>query len=241
MRLNNRDKKLLLILGIVLVLVVPMILVFKPLLEKTNDLKAKNEKLEARVDELKELYDKRGYYETSIQEMKDTETSILEGFDQGLALENIIMFIRNQSVETPFIVKTLGLGLPVITELRPATFDEEGNQKEGLSYIEKQTTVEFDATYVQLKKFIKSIMDQDEKMNLIGVNAKYNDDTGRLEGMFILEQYAFVGPGRDYTDIPIPALNHGNVDKGGIFGMYIDDEEVREAVYGPDEEEEAEE
>lgn len=241
MKLNNRDKKLLLILGIVLVFVVPMILGFKPLFEKTKDLKEKNKKLEARIDELQELYDKKEYYLTSIDEMKSTEKEILKGFDQGLAQENVIMFIRNQSLETPFVIKTINFGAPLTNELRPVTFDEEGKQTDGLVFIERQTTVEFNATYEQLKKFLDSILKQPEKMNLISVNAKYDDKTGRLEGAFILEQYAFenADPERVYTDIPIPSLGHGNVDKGGIFGKFIEDEDIRTAVYGPDEEETA--
>lgn len=240
MKLSNRDKKLLLILGIVVVFVVPMFLVFKPMLEKTNELKAKNEKLQAQIDELKELYDKREYYSAAMDEMKTIEGDILKKFDQGLSQENAIMFIRNEAQSTPFVVTSLNFGEVMETVLRPEVFDKDGNLTDGLTYLERQTTIEFDGTYVQFKKFLNSILNQPEKMALVGVNASYKDENGRLEGLFILEQYAFAGYNRDYDDIPIPALEHGNLDKGGIFGNFIEDEDIRKDVF-PEEENEQEE
>lgn len=231
MKLSNRDKKLFLVLLIVIVLVVPMFLIFKPMFEKTKELKESNEKLQARVDELKDLYDKTDYYLECIEEMKTIEGGILKKFDQGLAQENSIMFIRNEAERIPFVVTSLNFGEMIESTLRPVVYDENGEMTDGLVYLERQTSIEFDATYDQFKQFLKSIQEQPEKMTLVGVNAKYQDKNGRLEGLFILEQYAFVAPNRPYDDIPIPALEHGNIDKGGIFGNYIEDEEIRKEVF----------
>ncbi len=242
MKLSDRDKKLLLILGILLVVVVPIAFGFRPLLEKTNDLKAKNEKLATRVDELEDLYNKKSYYETSMQTMKDTEKTILEGFDEGLDQENIIMFIRNHANQIPFTVTALNFGNAVSTVLRPMEFDAEGKMVEGLEFVEKQTTIEFDTTYAEFKTFLQAILKEEERMALVGVNAEYDDENGRLTGLFILEQYAFINadPERPYDKPEIPALEHGNADNGGIFGKFIEDEDIRTAVYGPDEEAEEE-
>ena len=139
-----------------------------------------------------------------------------------------------------YIVTSLNFGEVMETVLRPEVFDKDGNLTDGLTYLERQTTIEFDGTYAQFKKFLSSILNQPEKMALVGVNAAYKDSNGRLEGLFILEQYAFAGYNRDYDDIPIPALEHGNLDKGGIFGNFIEDEEIRKDVF-PEEENEQEE
>lgn len=235
MKLSNRDKKLLLLLGIVIVFVVPMVLIFKPMFEETKKLKEDNEKIEVQIDELQELYDKREYYAASINEMETIEEKLLEKFDQGLAQESTIMFVKNEATNTPFVVTSLNFGEMLETVLRPDSFDKDGNQTAGLTYLEMQTTIEFDCTYAQFKKFLNSILEQPEKMALVGVNAKYRDTDGRLEGLFILEQYAFAGYNRDYETLPIPALEHGNLEKGGIFGNFIEDEEIRKDVY-PEEE-----
>lgn len=236
MKISNRDKKLLLFLLIVAVVALPISLFFVPKMEETKELKAKNEALQKRVDELQVLYDKKGYYETSINAMKDAEKKLLLDFDEGLDQENVIMFIRNEAEKTPFIITGLNFGEAVTAVLAPAKFDADGKQTEGLEFIEKQTNIEFDATYAQMKTFLKSILEQDEKMALVGVKAKYDDENGRLKGTFVLEQYAFISadPDRKYEDIQIPALKHGNVDKGGIFGKYISNKKIRETVYGPD-------
>lgn len=235
MKIDDRTKKLLLFLLLVIVFVAPMLLIFKPMFENTKELAADNEKRQAKIDELKELYDKKGYYESSIAEMASIEEKILESFDKGLPQENTIMFVRNEAEKTPFVVTGLNFGEMTEVELRPETFDKDGNLTGGLKYIERQTTIEVDCTYDQFKTFMNSILQQPEKMSLVGVNAEYKDENGRIEGLFILEQYAFTGYNREDQRLQIPALEHGNIDKGGIFGNFIEDEDIRKEVF-PEEE-----
>ena len=73
----------------------------------------------------------------------------------------------------------------------------------------------------------------------MSLEAKYDDKTGRLANKLQLNQYAFIGAGRDYPAVSVPTMEYGTES---IFGTYIEDEEINEAVNGPEEEsEEAEE
>ncbi len=238
MKLSNRDKKLLLILGILVVVLIPVFFVFKPYSEKAAALKEENATLKARLDELEVLYKNKDSYLESIGKMDEDSTAIMSGFDEGLNQENIIMFIHRSEDDIPFIIEKMVFSDAVTTVLKAPTTDAEGNRTEGLSFVSKQTSVEFNTTYQGLKNYLASIRDNADRMNLSALTVEYDEGTGRLTGGFTLTQYAFVGDGRTYEDAGIPSLERGN---DSIFGHYISDEFIDILINGPKEEEEEEE
>lgn len=238
MKLSNRDKKLLLILGILVVVLIPVFFIFKPFSEKAAALKEENKQLQARVDELLVLYNNMESYRSAIAKMESDSETIMLGFDEGLNQENIIMFIHRSEDDMPFIIEKMVFSEPVTTVLKAPSIDTEGNPTQGLEFVQKQTYVEFNTTYQGLKNYLAQIRDNADRMNLSGVNVKYDDSTGRLIGNFTLTQYAFVGDGRVYEDAGIPKLERGN---DSIFGHFISDEFINILINGPEEEEEEEE
>lgn len=239
MKLSNRDKKLLLFLGILVVTLIPIFFVFKPFSEKAAALKEENKTLKARLDELDVLYQNKEGYLTAIAKMDENAGKIMEGFDEGLNQENIIMFIHGAEDDMPFIIERMSFGDAVTTVLAAPSVDDQGNPTQGLQFMSKQTTVEFNTTYQGFKNYLAYIRDNADRMNLSSVNVEYDDATGRLVGDFTLTQYAFVGDGRPtYEDAGIPQLERGN---DSIFGHFISDEFINILINGPEEEEEEEE
>ena len=238
MKLSNRDKKLLLILAILVVVLIPIFFIFKPFSEKAAALKEENVKLKARLDELDVLYQNKEAYLNAIAKMDSNATEIMNGFDEGLNQENIIMFIHRSEDNMPFIIEKMIFGNPETTVLKAPGVDAEGNSTQGLEFVKKQTTVEFNTTYQGLKNYLAEIRDNADRMDLSSVIVEYDDLTGRLLGQFTLTQYAFVGDGRVYEDAGIPQLERGN---DSIFGHFISDEFINILINGPEEEEEEEE
>ncbi len=237
MKLSNRDKKLLLILGILVVVLIPVFFIFKPFSEKAAALKEENIQLKARLDELDVLYQNKDAYIGAIAKMDENAQLIMEGFDEGLDQENIIMFIHHAEDDMPFVIEKMIFGEAVTTVLKAPSVDAEGNATQGLQFLSKQTTVEFNTTYQGLKNHLAYIRDNADRMNLSGVHVEYDEATGRLAGSFILTQYAFTGDGRVYEDAGIPALERGN---DSIFGHFISDEFINILINGPEVEEEEE-
>lgn len=239
MKLSNRDKKLLLILGILVVVAVPIAFVFRPYAEKCTEIKQEIETQTKRLEEL-EKYDKnRDQYLDDIKYMQDAEAAIIAKYDMGLEQTNIIKDIEVAEEDTPFVVDNIIFTPVEETVLRAATVDSEGNAVEGLNFATTSTLIEFNSTYEQLLKYLAALRDYEFTQYVVSLEAKYDDKTGRLANKLQLNQYAFIGAGRDYPAVSVPTMEYGTES---IFGTYIEDEEINEAVNGPEEEsEEAEE
>lgn len=228
MKLSNRDKKLLLILGIILVVVVPIAFPVRLNFAETKEIVAKIEEKEKIRVKLKELDDNRQSYEDSIVKMKDDEKKIIEDFDEGLNLENIIMFNHNAEVKYPFYISAMAFSDPTSTVLRESVETENG-KTDGLEFAQRQTVVKMQTEYSNLKDFMRDIINHDDHMGLVKVELEYDDELGLLEGYYTLNQYAFIGNGRTYEDAGIPKLEKGT---DSIVGHFIEDEVVRKFIYG---------
>ena len=145
------------------------------------------------------------------------------------------MFIHNAEEDIPFVIEKMVFADGDATVLKVPVTDEEGNLSQGLQFVSKQTSVNFNCTYQAFKEYLAYIRDNKDRMALVGVNVEYDEATGRLDGDFTLKQYAFIGDGRTYEDAGIPSLERGN---DSIFGHYIETEFFNILINGPEEEEE---
>ena len=79
-------------------------------------------------------------------------------------------------------------------------------------------------------------------MAISAISARYNKETGNLEGTFNLSEYAIIGTGRSVATVSIPQLKRGEND--AIFYPYDyfveEEEEVVEEEVAEEAEEEAE-
>ena len=78
------------------------------------------------------------------------------------------------------------------------------------------------------------ILTYDERMVVSAIDIAYDDKTGTVGGMFVLDQFAITTDGRELPAAVIPAMEHGNES---VFGTFISDPELAEKLA---EEEEAE-
>lgn len=232
MKLSNRDKKLLLILGIILVVAVPLLFPFRSLLEKGNEFNTKLLDSINRKSKLEELKVNEQSYLDSIAEMKELEGKIIDEFDEGLNQENIIMFAHNSEIKYPFYITDMAFSDTTETVLREEQV-VDGETEAGLKFVARQTAVGFNIAYANLKAFLSDIINHEDHMGFAKLELEYEDGTGILVGIYTLNQYAFISD-RPYEDAGIPALERGT---DSLFGHFIEDPIIDEAVNGPDEEE----
>lgn len=239
MKLSDRDKKIIVIILIALVVALPYLLLIKPTNEKSVVLDGEIATLQERFNYLDGLNQQREFYLSEIDRYDSERDGIIEGYAEGIRQENIVMFLRGIELDTPVAMSTVSFSGTAVTPVLPGATDENGNVTGAINALKTQTSVAYSTEYEEIKTFLKGILDNDDRMVVSSIDMTYDAATGRINGMFVLDQFAITGDGRELPAAVIPAVEHGNES---IFGTYISDEALREALEeGEEEAEEAEE
>ena len=216
MKLSDRDLKLLILLLIAVVIACPIFFVLRPYNTKIQETEAHIAELQTRQAFLAKLNENRQFYFDSIDLLDNERSKLIEQYAKGLRDENTVMFLANTEKQLPIAMRTLSFTSGEPTEITEAYVNDQGEVVEGLSAYTSMATVEFVAQYDAFKSFLSYIMSNQDKMVLSSVSADQDDMDGTIKGVFILNQYAVSGEGRELDAAKIPAMEH-HVDN--IFGV----------------------
>ena len=233
MKLSDRDLKLLVIFLMAIVIALPIIFVLRPYNQKINDVNAHIDQLKERQAFLAKLNENRQFYNDSIVLLASERGKIVENYAKGLRDENTVIFLANTEKQIPIAMRSLSFMTEEPTVISESSVNAEGEVVEGLTAITSRSTVEYITTYDSFKDFLKFILESKEKMVIKSVAADQEDSTGLITGVFILEQYAVSGEGRELEPAKIPAMDHG-VDN--VFGKPLGLEEEETVETAPVEE-----
>lgn len=235
MKISDREKKIIVIIVILAVIALPFIFVIRPFNEKQKAIDITITELENRYAQLLELNENRDDYIREIAEYNKKRDDIIAGYAEGIRQENIIMFLRGLELKIPVFMKTVSFTGNIVTPISAGYTQEDGTVTGAIDAVKTQTTVAYNCKYSEIKTFLKEIMENSDRMVISVVDIKYDSATGKMEGLFVLDQFAITGEGRVLEDATIPSMEHGNEC---IFGTYISDPKVREALEQQNEQEE---
>lgn len=94
MKLTQKDKKLLLILAVLIVLVIPYFFVITPILEQGTKVETDKASLEQRYTYLIELQSNVDYYKAEVERFETEEKAILAKYPTDLVQEDMILFFN---------------------------------------------------------------------------------------------------------------------------------------------------
>ena len=110
MTLKSSDKALLLGIVGVAIAVLAIIYVAKPNIDTMNSVKAENEQLQARLNELNQKQANRDQYLADTEKYQGKFDEVLNSFPADLNQEISIMFVKGITTDNDFTVSSLGLG-----------------------------------------------------------------------------------------------------------------------------------
>ncbi len=241
MKISDRDKKIILIILIAVVIALPYLFVIKPYVQKQEDVQSEIDKLQVRYDELKALDDQREFYLSEIDRFTVSREEIIAKYAPGIRQENTIMFLRNLEFDVPVTMTSMSFTSDKVTPISEGVAQEDGTVVGSMNAIANSTSVSYECEYEDIKEFLKRILSNKERMVISNISIDYDSKTALVDGSFIIEQYAITGDDRILPPANIPAVPHGNES---IFGTYISDEDLaaeREEAEGEGEESEDEE
>ena len=227
MKLSNRDKKIILIIVIALIVALPYLFVIKPTNENKAAVESEIADLQTRYDELKVLNDQRKTFEDGIVNMNKEMDEVMLGYAEDIKKENTIMFLRGIELNTPLFMKTVSFAGTVVTPLNPGTVDTEGNVVGKSDGLKSQVAISYVGSYEAVKQVLAYVAGLDDRMVISSIDIVYDSNTGLHTGNMILDQYAITGDGRELEAAQVPAMPHGNES---IFGTYITDPELLKKI-----------
>lgn len=99
--MSDRDKKLLVYLGALIILAAAYFLVGKPFLDKIDSLASEKTQLQTELSQKREAYDNKPKYEEGIADANSKIREIIDQFPEDNSDEKSIMFIVNSEKEIP--------------------------------------------------------------------------------------------------------------------------------------------
>ncbi len=208
MKISDRDKKLLLGVLFLAIVLLPIFLFIKPKMEETKSLNTQLEDLNERYNYLKDLYAKKSAYEAQIEHYTEARTALLEGFAPGVLQENTIMFLVDCEEKFNMKMTVLTFSEEEVTHVTDDTVDENNQVVKGLDAYKDSVLVTYNVDYENAKAFLDYIFNNENKMLISNISMDMNE-SGYIEGSFMFDQFAISGEGRTIESVKIPAFNHG--------------------------------
>lgn len=241
-KLRDSDKKILIgLFGIALV-VLAYVLVYMPLNEKKATLEAENSTLSQEVAYLQTLMDNKEQYIADTERMNAEMEEIKAQFPAEIYPEDELYYAYNS--ETEFDVLSKGMAMPEPTEVTVAAPVSEVSQTEvvddGTEAVEGEESAEaveevaaaptesasstiklykapvtfnFQITYSAVKDWVKAILEDDEnKKEIETLSLTFDEKTGNLNGSMVVNMYSLTGTERTYEAPNIPGIGVGTDD-----------------------------
>lgn len=198
MKLTQRDKKLLFVLGILLILFVPYYFIVRPYSEKTIALENEAAELENRRNQLYELETRREEFEGGIKEAEKEQEKLLNCFPSELSQEGSLLFLYNTEQLIPITLSQVSFG-ELVRE-----------PEEGIKGMCASSQILYSVNYKNFKEFLAYVQNYKDRMVISSLSAVYTGELDLVTGSLTLEQYAIAGEERKPVRLVKPSISEGS-------------------------------
>lgn len=140
--ISNREKRLLLMLFGVLLLVLSYFAVFSPQMETASEIATQNDSLNARLNELLGMAAKKDYYQRETQSMQDEIDKYCEQFPADIKEEDGIVLAQNIEKASGIAIDTVGTGVRLMVSDDGTVNEEDNSDQQTLSEQDNAATKE---------------------------------------------------------------------------------------------------
>lgn len=219
MKISDRDKKVILAIIFIAIIVLPIFLFIRPKIDSIKTLDGELVNLNERYNYLKELDGKRPFYESEIERLNTERAGLVKGFSKGILQENTIMFLRDAELRFPISMSAESFG-----GVSETVVDSE------LTAQTTSTGVAYSCEYAQVKDFLNYIFNYSDKMTIPSITMSYSSTSGKITGSFTLNEFAFINDDDPVKTADIPKIEHGGNE--AIFAdiLFVNEDEEEEEI-----------
>lgn len=207
MRINTKDKKLLLYAIGILPVVLVYVLVFVPFREINDNGKKQIEELTQEL-KLRESWEENGdTYREETTRMQGEMTQTLLAFPEHVLPEDVIVYAKQLEQNSDMEIVGIDIG----------TAEQVYQLGEGDgAYLTKMPVVyTFTASYDDFKRSIRTIQSEEEKRNVEQVILSFDSNSGKIVGSMNVTMFSVQGGGAVYEEPEISGIPSG---VSNIFG-----------------------
>lgn len=241
-KIQERDLKALLGLGMLLLIVITYFLGFEVLLKSARVIKTENLQLEVRLADLRQKDADKANVQKETDEYNEKIDTIVQMFPSKVTTEKVFydlyqlqtnlgrMKYRSGTLEMnglfyPVVDNTAAAAQDTSTDNASTTTDTTGTTLETTGYSNgvitvyksKITTEVKDLSYTALKTLVKEVQNYDGRLTLESMNLSFSNESGLLEGTIIFDFYALEGSPNEYKVPDISGISSGLKN---IFGTF---------------------
>ncbi len=245
MKVSKRDILLLVAFIGILAAVCSYLFVFQPTMEKTEALVQENQQLTERIVDLQNKSANRDSYESQTAQMNQRIEEIYQLFPVDVREEDAVLLAINQELLSPMEVESITidalLEVPLVEASDPnmpdATYaieDDLGTQEaptpesgdtqgaagvNPFSLMNRKATINYEVSYDGLKRSVKNICMQTDRMVIDNLSVVYDEQTGLLKGTTTVNMYCV--PNQEGKEYEEPDFGGVLLGTDNIFGTRV--------------------
>lgn len=225
MKITDRDKKLLCVLGAIIIIFCAYYFGFRTINNSNDDVEEQISELQVEYNSLKLMLANADKYESDTGMYEEMYDVILDKYDSGFSQEASILFLKEIQDRTGAWINQVGLAqteniytFGEVTTSNP--YAEEGSKVYSSDYVGYKTTLSltYQATYEQFKDMVTFINSYKYKCTIDNISMQYAPETDVVSGSLTLTQYAVTGSDRPYNNVNTGLILAGT---GNIFNSEI--------------------
>lgn len=239
--MSDTNKKILLVLGAILILVATFMFVVKPKRESIKSLESQNAELQARLDDLIEKEKHKDEYIAETAEFNKQFDEVVANYPADLNQETTVMFMKGVEETVDFINDAFTMpratSFYVLGGGDVADIDEEDGEEPYVCQSDAYS-ISYNGTYEGLKDYLAYIADFKYRMAISSVSIAYNADAAEpideCVGNIVLNAYAISGPDRE-PEKPVVSVKEGKENifesvEGGVSSAVSYDSDNGESI-----------
>lgn len=224
--MSERDKKLLVYLGALLILAAAYFLVGKPYLDKLDALSTEKTQLEQTLSQKQSAYAKQGEYEQGIADANTKLNEIMHKFPEDINDEKSIMFVSHAESDVPIWFSQVKFAeeVKMMINGEETTVESEAEAEEIIADANSEATnddgssdanskinemfwrrtdlgLTFQVKYDGFKDYLAYIRDYKDRLVIKEIDVTYDELSGLVSGNMVLSQYAILGEDRVLPDV----------------------------------------
>lgn len=204
--MSERDKKLLLVLGVLLLIVAVYYSGYRPLVKREKAIEQEIGALEAELTQLRADYEKMDQFQLEIKEGRLEIEEIQKSFPGLLNQERAFRFLFD--VEAYF--EDIDFTSVSFSNISTVFSSDDRNDENTIRLISQEIFTSIDAEYDIVKEFLEFVNDYPDKTVASNLSLTLNEEDGLINTSFVLTMYALEGESIPKIDVEFDPVEIGN-------------------------------
>lgn len=212
-KINDKELKLLYILGGVVLVFLVYQFVFLALTRSTNSLKSEKETLQIQVDDMQKMKASEDGYESQTTKMQDEMNTIFDSIPSNLTSEDEIIYVDN--VETKYNMQITSLSMPEAQLMYTMNEDGTNVTDDGKFLYSVPVTIACTTSYDGIKDYLRNMQSESYSKSIDNISLTFDSETGDLSGTMTVNMQYLLGSDREYVPLTVDGIEIGTAN---IFG-----------------------